>query len=60
MEQPVLNIKTARIIINQCSDGGIDYGNYTTKGMAEVLAAYNCALIADMFGDAPWQPSCLS
>lgn len=46
-------LKAARIIIGQCSDGGTDHGNYVTKGMAEVLAAYNCALIADMFGDAP-------
>lgn len=46
-------LKAARIIIGQCSDGGIDHGNNVTKGMAEVLAAYNCALIADMFGDAP-------
>lgn len=46
-------LKAARIIISQCSDGGTDHGNYVTKGMAEVLAAYNCALIADMFGDAP-------
>lgn len=46
-------LKAARIIISQCSDGGIDNGNNVTKGMAEVLAAYNCALIADMFGDAP-------
>ena len=52
-------LKSARIIINQCSDGGIDYGNYTTKGMAEVLAAYNCALIADMFGDAPCSQAAL-
>lgn len=39
--------------------GGIDHGNYVTKGMAEVLAAYNCALIADMFGDAPCSQAAL-
>ena len=27
--------------------------------MAEVLAAYNCALIADMFGDAPCSQAAL-
>lgn len=52
-------MKSARIIINQCSEGGIDHGNYVTKGMAEVLAAYNCALIADMFGDAPCSQAAL-
>ena len=52
-------LKSARIIINQCSEGGIDYGNFATKGMAEVLAAYNCALIADMFGDAPCSQAAL-
>ena len=52
-------LKSARIIINQCSEGGIDHGNYVTKGMAEVLAAYNCALIADMFGDAPCSQAAL-
>lgn len=52
-------LKSARIIIKQCSDGGMDHGNYVTKGMAEVLAAYNCALIADMFGDAPCSQAAL-
>ena len=52
-------LKAARIIISQCSEGGMDEGNYVTKGMAEVLAAYNCALIADMFGDAPCSQAAL-
>ena len=47
-------LKDARIAIAQCSAGGRDEGNYVTRGIAEVLAAYNSALIADMFGDAPW------
>lgn len=52
-------LKSARIIINQCKEGGIDEGNDVTKGMAEVLAAYNCALIADLFGDAPCSQAAL-
>ena len=32
---------------------------FSSKGMAEVLAAYNCALIADMFGDAPCSQAAL-
>ncbi|GHV49456.1 hypothetical protein FACS1894181_08440 [Bacteroidia bacterium] len=47
-------LKDARIAIAQCSEGGRDAGNLVTRGIAEVLAAYNSALIADMFGDAPW------
>ncbi|MDR2232580.1 MAG: SusD/RagB family nutrient-binding outer membrane lipoprotein [Tannerella sp.] len=48
------SLKDARIVIDQCSEGGPDEGNYVTRGIAEVLAAYNSALITDMFGDAPW------
>ncbi len=52
-------LKNARIIINQCSEGGSQEGNQVTRGMAEVLAAINSALIADMFGDAPWSEAAL-
>jgi hypothetical protein len=45
--------------IDQCSEGGRDAGNNVTKGIAEVLAAYNSALIADLFGDAPWSEAAL-
>ncbi|NDV45913.1 SusD/RagB family nutrient-binding outer membrane lipoprotein [Paludibacter sp. 221] len=47
-------LKNTKIIIEKCSEGGSQEGNQITKGIAEVLAAYNSALIADMFGDAPW------
>lgn len=46
--------KHAKIVIDKCSPGGAQEGNDVTKGMAEVLAAYNLALITDMFGDAPF------
>ena len=48
------SLKNARIIINQCNEGGRDEGNYITKGAAEVMAAYNSALLTDMFGDTPY------
>lgn len=48
------SLKNARIIIDQCSEGGSQAGNNATKGMAEVMAALNSALIADMYGDAPY------
>lgn len=52
-------LKNARIVIDKCSEGGTQPGNYTTKGMAEVLAAINSALITDAFGDAPYSEAAL-
>ena len=54
-----ITLKDARIAIDQCSEGGRDEGNYITRGIAEVMAAYNSALITDMFGDAPWSEAAL-
>lgn len=53
------NLKNARIIIDKCSEGGSQAGNYTTKGMGEVLAAINSALLTDAFGDAPFSEAAL-
>ena len=47
-------IKNAKIIISKCSEGGKEEGNYVTKGVAELLLAYNLAFATDMFGDIPW------
>ena len=47
-------LKNARIVIDKCSEGGSQEGNLVTRGIAEVLAAMNSAIIADMFGNAPW------
>ncbi len=52
-------LKNARIIIDKCSAGGSQPTDQVTKGIAEVLAAINSALIADMFGDAPWSEAAL-
>lgn len=52
-------LKNARIIIAQCSEGGSQEGNRVTRGMAEVMAALNSAIIADMFGNAPWSEAAL-
>jgi hypothetical protein len=52
-------LRNARIAIDQCGEGGRDEGNLVTRGIAEVLAAYNSALIADLFGDAPWSEAAL-
>lgn len=51
-------LKNAKIAIAKCSEGGSQAGNNITKGIAEVLAAYNLALLTDMFGDTPWSEAC--
>jgi hypothetical protein len=48
------NFKNAKIVIKNCSTGGSEAGNNITKGVAEVLAAYNLAVLTDMFGDVPY------
>lgn len=50
-------LKNARIAINISSDEL--KANYTTKGIAEVLAAINAGLIADSFGDTPFSQAAL-
>jgi len=52
-------LKNSRIVIEKCSVGGKQEGNLVTKGIAEVLAAYNSAVLADMFGDAPYSEASL-
>ncbi|MCC8171875.1 MAG: SusD/RagB family nutrient-binding outer membrane lipoprotein [Parabacteroides sp.] len=54
-----MTLRNARIAIAQCEEGNRDEGNNVTRGIAEVLAAYNSALIADMFGDAPFSQAAL-
>ena len=53
------SLKNARIIIDKCSEEGTQPGNYTTKGMGEVLAAINAGLLADAFGDTPFSQAAL-
>ncbi|MDR3365508.1 MAG: SusD/RagB family nutrient-binding outer membrane lipoprotein, partial [Prevotellaceae bacterium] len=52
-------LKDARIAIALCSEGGRQEGNSVTKGIAEVMAAYNSALLTDFFGDVPWSEAAL-
>lgn len=52
-------LKNARVVIEKCGPGGVQEGNSITKGVGEVMAAYNSAIIADMFGDAPWSQAAL-
>jgi mannose/fructose-specific phosphotransferase system component IIA len=58
-DQTYTNLRNAKMIIAKCSEGGKEEGNYVTRGMAEVLAALNSAILTDMFGDAPWNEAAL-
>ena len=53
------DLKNERIIIEKCSQGGTQAGNYHTRGMAEVMAAMTSALITDNFGDVPYSQAAL-
>jgi len=48
--QTLYNLK---LIIDKCSTGS-EKGNYTSLGIAQILYAYNLALLTDMFGDVPF------
>jgi hypothetical protein len=49
--QTLYNLK---VIIGKCSEGGSEAGNWHTLAMAQVLTAYNLAVLTDMMGDVPW------
>jgi hypothetical protein len=45
---------TLKIVIGKCSEGGSEEGNYHTLGIAQILTAYNLAVLTDLMGDVPW------
>jgi len=49
--QTLYNLK---VVIDKCSKGGAEAGNYHMLGIAQVLSAYNLATLTDMMGDVPW------
>lgn len=40
-------------VIAKCSEGGTEEGNFHNLGIAQVLYAYNLAILTDLFGDVP-------
>jgi len=48
------NLLNLRTIIEQCSPGGKEEGNTTVLGMAQILSAYDLAMLTDLMGDVPW------
>lgn len=47
-------LKNAKVAIEKSTEEE----NYVTRGIAEILAAYNLAVLTDMFGDVPWKEAC--
>lgn len=48
------NLYDLNVIIEKCSEGGDEEGNYHTLGIAQVLSAINLATLTDVMGDVPW------
>lgn len=48
------NLNALKIILEKTSEGGSEEGNFTTLGIAQVLTAYNLAILTDLWGDVPW------
>ncbi len=42
-------------VIERCSEGGKEEGAWHNLGRAQLLSAYNLAILADGWGDAPWE-----
>ncbi|WP_085535793.1 SusD/RagB family nutrient-binding outer membrane lipoprotein [Massilibacteroides vaginae] len=49
------SLKNAKNVISKCSEGGLEEGNNITLGVGQILAAYNLAILTDMYGDVPWK-----
>lgn len=48
------NLYNLRVIIEKCSEGGDEAGNYHTLAIAQTLSAHNLATLTDLMGDVPW------
>lgn len=48
------NLRNLHIIINKCSEGGEESGNYHTLGVAQIMTALNLGVLTDLFGDIPY------
>lgn len=48
------NLRSLKIVREKCSPGGKEAGNYHTLGIAEIMNAYNLAVLTDLWGDVPY------
>lgn len=51
-------LRNAKIIVEKCSENGIQREDLVLKGIGEIMLAYNLALTTDMYGDTPWTEAC--
>jgi hypothetical protein len=48
------NLYNLKVIIEKCSEGGSEEGNFHTLAIAQTLMAHNLATLTDLMGDVPW------
>lgn len=48
------NLYRLKTIIEKCSEGGSEEGNWHTLAIAQTLMAHNLATLTDLMGDVPW------
>jgi len=48
------NLWNLQTIIEKCSPEGPEEANNVVLGMAQLLSAYNLAMLTDLMGDVPW------
>ncbi len=48
------NLYGLKIVIEKCSEGGEEEGNFHNLGIAQILTAYNLAVLTDVAGDVPY------
>ena len=53
-EAAYTNLRVLKEVIKKTSEGGKEAGNFRSLGIAQVMTAYNLALLTDLFGDVPW------
>lgn len=49
-----INLRSLKFVEQKCSEGGEEAGNYHALGIAQILKAYNLAILTDLFGDVPY------
>jgi hypothetical protein len=48
------NLYQLKLVIDKCSDGGNEAGNFYNLAIAQILSAYNLAMLTDLMGDIPY------
>lgn len=48
------NVLYAKTAIDKCSEGGAEADKKATLGVAQIMLAYNAAILTDLFGDTPF------